>query len=198
MTTMSTGMMGATDERREHYASAAAIEIRRNRPRHLLVLAMVLLLTSCIMLLWSLSARNGARAELEQARTQAANVERLVAEWKALKSEGTASSKMKLNEPLTTFYSRLEAAATRAGVKDRIPSPMPQGDTRDIRTGAVQKKIRYQKVLDADLGALVRWMEAACEDVPGLQVYSLRVQPLTSQGLWQVDVTFSRWERPNR
>lgn len=198
MTSMSPGAAVAIEERRERYASAAAVEIRRNRPRHLLVLAMVLLLVACITLMWSLSSRNAARDDLEQARRQAANIERLVGEWRALKADGADAGKMKLNEPLTTFYSKIETAATKAGVKELIPSPQPQGDSRDVRTGAVQKKIRYQRVLDADLGALVRWMEGACEDVPGLQVYALRVQPLTAQGLWQVDVTFSRWERPNR
>ncbi len=200
MTTLSGGStLAGLDERREQLAATAAMDVRRNRPTHLLVMAMVLLLASCIMLMWSLSSRNAAQAQLEASRAQAQSIEQLVAEWKALKAEGVDSgAKMKFNEPLTVFYSKIESAATRAGVKDRIPSAQPQADTRDMRTGAVQKKIRYQRVSDPDLGALVRWLEAACEDVPGLQVYSLRVQPLTVQGVWQFDVTFSRWERLNR
>ncbi|MCG3124384.1 MAG: hypothetical protein GIKADHBN_02847 [Phycisphaerales bacterium] len=197
MSTMSP-VFSSLEERREQLAASAAAAVRRNRPRHLLVLAMVLLVSSCLMLLWSLSSRNGAKRDLDAVRAEAARVEQLVAEWKALKSEKPDAGESRLNEPLTAFYSRIEAAATRAGVKERIPSMQAQSDTRDVRTGAVQKKIRYQRVQDADIGALVRWLEFACEDVPGLQVYSLRVQPQTAQGQWQIDVTFSRWERGNR
>ncbi len=190
--------MGSPQERREQLAAAAAITERRNRPRHLLVLSIALLLVASLALMWSLSARNAARSSLEAARAEAQSVQDLIGEWKALKATSADSSRMKLNEPLTTFYSKIEAAATRAGVKERIPSAQAQGDVRDARSGAVQKKIRYQRVPDADLGALIKWLENACEDVPGLEVYSLRVQPLTTQGNWQIDVTFSRWERVNR
>ncbi|MCC6426464.1 MAG: hypothetical protein IT435_06555 [Phycisphaerales bacterium] len=190
--------LGSTQEHREQLAAAAAITERRNRPRHLLILALILLLSACLMLLWAMSARNAAREDLSSARQQAQRVLDLIAEWKSLKDAGADAGKMKLNEPLTSFYSKIEAAATRAGVKDRIPSMQAQTDVRDARSGAVQKKIRYQRVQDAELSALVKWLELACEDVPGLEVYSLRVQPLTTQGLWQFDVMFSRWERVNR
>ncbi|MBL8962559.1 MAG: hypothetical protein KF787_11875 [Phycisphaeraceae bacterium] len=186
------------DERREQLAASAAMGERRNRPMHLLVLSSALLLVSCVTMLWSMSARNAARSALRSAQDEARTVKALVAEWKGLKADTSSSSGTRPNEPLTTFYSRIESAAERAGVRDKIPSAQPQSDTRDARTGAVQKKIRYQRVNDPDLGALVRWLESACQDVPGLQVYSVRIQPMTMQGMWQMDVTFSRWERPNR
>lgn len=200
MTTMSStgAMVPGAGERREHLAASAAMAERRNRPRHLLILAMVLLLVSCLMLLWSMSSRNAASTDLSNATAEAQRVQNLISEWKSLKASSADTSKMKLNEPLTTFYSKIESAATRSGVKERIPSAQAQSETRDARSGAVQKRIRYQRVSDPDLGALVRWIQAACEDVPGLEVYSLKVQPLTAQGLWQIDVTFSRWERVNR
>jgi type II secretory pathway component PulM len=185
-------------EVRERLAVTAAMSERRNSPRHLLFLALFLLLVSIVVLFWSMRSRQSAGAGLDAATAEAARVRQLVAEYGTLKAAGADTTKSRLNEPLTSFYSRIEAAATRAGVKDRIPSARPQGDTRDARTGAVQKRIRYERVQDPDLSALVRWMQYACEDVAGLEVYSLKVQPLVGTPNWQVEVTFSRWERPNR
>lgn len=186
------------DDRRERFAAAASIEVRRNRPTHLVVLSMVLLLTSVLMLLWALNSRNAARDDLETARSQAQTVDALITEWKSLKSVSADPNAARLNEPLTSFYSKIEAAATRAGLKDRPPSPRAQQDARDAKTGAIQKRIMYQRFGDPDLGALIRWMEYACEDVPGLEVFYLKIQPETARGVWGIDVTFSRWERPNR
>jgi hypothetical protein len=36
-------------------------------------------------------------------------------------------------------------------------------------------------------------VEIATRDVPGLEVYSVRIRPETNQ--WDLNVTFSRWER---
>lgn len=199
MSTVATSMStDRIDDRRERFAAAASMEARRNRPTHLVVLSLVLLFTAVLMLLWALSSRNSSRDDLETARAQAQTVETLVGEWKTFKTTSADPNASRINEPLTSFYSRIESAATRAGMKDRPPSPRGQQDARDPRSGAVQKKILYQRVMDAELGALVRWMEFACEDVPGLEVYSLKIAPQTTQGVWVVDVTFSRWERPNR
>jgi nitrogen fixation-related uncharacterized protein len=111
------------DDRRERFAAAASMEARRNRPTHLVVLSLVLLLTAVLMLLWALSSRNSSRDDLETARFQAQTVETLVGEWKTYKSTNSDPNASRINEPLTSFYSRIEGAATRAGMKDRPPSP---------------------------------------------------------------------------
>ncbi|MFZ4574271.1 MAG: hypothetical protein ACOYN0_07720, partial [Phycisphaerales bacterium] len=60
---------------------------------------------------------------------------------------------------------------------------------------SVQRLFKYT-VQNEDLPPLLDWMRRAPAAVPGLEVYQVKLTPRPAD--WQLQVTFSRWERKQK
>lgn len=182
----------AAGEARFELAAMAASAARRNRPTHLILMGFVLALVAAIALLVSFLQYQSAQEALRRQSTFGREVLDRVAELKAWQKV-VAEGKTKPVSAQTEVGSILQAAAAKAGLKasaNLIPS-RSQAPTRfqDVQ----RRKISYDDVRDESLEVLLKWLENATKDVPGLEVYDLQVRP--EANVWAIKVTFARWER---
>lgn len=181
-----------TDDERYVQAMSAAASERRNRPKHLLLIPLLLFCVAGLVLAFALFSRETARLRLEQ---QEMRYDRLVAgvvqlrelNLKSRDSDGQNS----LGEPITDLLSRMETYSTRAGLQEKPRVPQQR---RDSTKGAVRQRYIYTNLTDRSLPALLEWLRISQDNVPGLFVYSITLRPVPSRG-WSMDVTFARWER---
>lgn len=180
-------------EARLGMAMNAARAERANRPTYLLVGAAVLLLVSTAALLWSWKAKASAESQLE---LELGLGQQFVDAAKQLHGlDAAPKSGPRANDPIADMNSRMQAAATRAGIAKDTTSKLIAAPGRDnTRSGnAVRKRFQYTNVREPTLEPLINWLTTAVEEVPGLKVYSLTVKPDPTG--WIMNVTFTRWER---
>lgn len=182
----------AANEARFELATIAASAARRNRPTHLIVIGFVLALVAAVALLVSFLQYQSAQAALARQEAFGREVLDRIAELKAWQ-KAAADGKNKPVSAQAEIGSTLQAAAARAGVRasaNLIPS-RSQTPTRfqDVQ----RRKISYDDVRDESLEVLLKWLENAQKDVPGLEVYDLTIRP--EANVWAMKVTFARWER---
>lgn len=184
----------ALDDLRDRVGAAAARRSAQNRPRHLVILALLLLLVSAITLVLAYRSRQTAMEELDTERARARRVDEIVRELGELKAR-SSNGQPQFGQPLATVRSRIETAATRAGLRDPLPVPRTNTDTNVGGRTQVQRVRFTYDVKDPSLDALLQWVTFSMEDVPDLDVYSLKLNPMTTQGVWSLNIVFSRWER---
>lgn len=176
-----------SDDLRYELADSARVAESANRPRALVVLATVLFVIAGVVLVIALGRRETAAREYALQAERQVRVADLALQFERLEELRSATN-TRANEPLEDLFSRIELAATELGLdKPRIPRP---------QATAIQgaNKIRYSYTMqDASLNRLLAWVEAAKENVPGLEVSSLTLTPAARH--WTMEVTFVRWER---
>lgn len=177
------------DERYEQALTASASE-RRNRPRHLLLIPLILFCIAGLVLSFAIYSRETSRLRLEQQQQRFERLVTGVAQLRELESTDTGSNST-VFDPIPDLLSRMEGYATQAGLRD-VPK-VPQQRT-DRTQGAVQMRYIYAGVTDPSLEALMNWVRTAKGGVPGLFVHSITLRPMPGRG-WTMDVTFARWER---
>lgn len=182
----------AASEARFELATIAAGAARRNRPTHLIVFGFVLALAAAIALLVSYLQYQSAQIALRNQGNFGREVLDRLAELKAWQKVA-ADGKSKPVSAQSEIGSILQSSAARAGIKNSanlIPS-RSQAPTRyqDVQ----RRKISYDDVRDESLDVLLKWLEGAAKDVPGLEVYDLTIRP--EANVWSMKVTFARWER---
>jgi len=181
-----------SDDDRSRHALTASRSARRSRPRHLVVLAALLVAVAAVVA-WS-SSRSLAKAErsVTYQRGVATQVVDASAKLAQLRQAGTIEGSGE-NDAIPQLRSRVAQAAADAGLAN--PNVLPSSERAELRRpglNSIQGKFVYD-VRDQSLGALVRWVELATRDVPDLEVYSVKLLPEAQQ--WHLIVTFSRWER---
>lgn len=177
-----------SDDLRYELAEAARTSERRNRPRGWLILATVLFVAAGIYLVAALGNREAAQAEFEKQEDRLQLVENLKPQFLAVDrqlSQGGRST----TEQIPDLYSRIERAATEAGLRDKPPIPQ----RRSTRDGDAYRYEYPYTVRDGSLEALLEWVDLAREAVPGLEVGGIQIKP--EARAWNFSVTFVRWER---
>ncbi len=178
-----------TEDDRAMLADEAAAHERAARPRHLVLLAALLL--ACALAGLSVSWKRFSNAS-EKAR----NEERTAAETalltKRLKDLTAAieAAGPRMGEQPTQMLSMISDAASASGLTN--PLPLPAKRTERGRGGAQQALLTYD-VKDQSLPAILGWIDQATKSVSGLEVQKLLVKPEPQQ--WSVSVTLARWER---
>jgi cell division protein FtsB len=183
--------VGLGEDQRAELAAIAARTQHANQPRNVVLLAGLLAAVAILILsvAWRANASALEQAELAQDRARAAASK--AAELRALEQAGATRSS-EVNEPIARMLSRIERAGVDAGLKNQIPVPGQRAGTVERRLGTRQMQLTYQ-LRDPSFEALARFMQRAVQEVPGLEVYSIRIRP--EQQNWFLEVVFSRWER---
>lgn len=186
-------MSGVGDEARFELALAASGRERANRPRALVVGAVLALVLALLAAVWGLSSRRAARASLRAAQAEQVQVDEMLKEWdtlERLEREGGPGGAAGIGKPIDGLYSKMEQLATRAGIKDK---PQPPRPIENNRPPLKIIEYNYTNVKDASLKALLEWPRLASAEIPGMEVYGLTLKPDPIN--WTLNVTFRRWER---
>ncbi len=172
---------------------AASGRERANRPRALVVVAVLALVLALIGVVWGLSSRRSSMRELRAAQADQVQVDQMLKEWEALdrqEHEGGPGGMSGLGKPIDGLYSKMEQLAVRAGIKDK---PQPPRPLENNRPPLKIIEYNYTGVRDPSLKALLEWPRLAVAEIPGMEVYGLKLKPDPNN--WTLDVTFRRWER---
>jgi hypothetical protein len=187
-------MSSAAQERLADLSMAAATRERGNRPAYLIVLALALLALAAVLCLWAVRDRSDAARQLEAAQARSDRVDQLAAKLTAVRNAASDPAWQKLNEPITTIRSTLQALGTEAGLKAQLA--LPNESARPVQGQGIKRTIlTYRDIREPDLSALFRFVSLSLERVPGLEVYSLTLEPEKEQ--WKINLAFARWERLN-
>lgn len=180
-------MSGA--EARFELATASAAAERRSTPRFLLMWAVAAFLVALVALLWSYVRMSAAQTQLNFQRRQATEVRALVDELHRLEARGSLSDpEHERHAPNPNVVSSIENAASRAG----LATPPRRPTTRTESAGnAVENFYKYTGVREQP-EKLMRWVEASLAEVPGLEVWSINLEPQPAD--WKLDIEFRRWE----
>jgi hypothetical protein len=185
-------MNPALAERRLELGALAAQRERRNRPRVLLLAAFVLLAASLLFLVLSWNSSREARRFAVGQQRLAEQALAAGAELKRLKDAQAAMGGTIAAPAATQVRSRIQQAGAAAGLRDAA-GLVPRTDRRSFaEQRVVQEQLRYE-ITDPSLAALMDWMRRATAEVPGLEVYRVRLEPTTDA--WRLQVTFARWEK---
>lgn len=195
MSTMPSAFPPPGDDSRLELAMAASRAERRNRPRALAVLAVLVLAGAVAHLLWTMAVRGTQTARLSRASSQMASIQGVVSQ---LKSAQTTRADPKYN-PANDMVGRLQRFADQVGL------PRPQVQEKDPTTTAgvkgFIKKVYSTVINDADPALLLEWVTRSTdgENFPGLEIEQMKLTPgrTLENGTvaWSLDIAFRRWER---
>ncbi|MCA9277020.1 MAG: hypothetical protein KDA29_13445 [Phycisphaerales bacterium] len=190
MSTLDASNTRLTPDDRFELASRAQGQQRLNAPRHLIVMGVLLLIISLIALGVAWQTNAAASKKNERAARDLVKIEGLITEINALKAARATNPDDDKLKPLPDILSTLQNLATRAGLQDvglpRNQSSRPEGD-------AILKTYPYTNINDASLENLLEWVRLAEQDIPGMQVRELTLQPRPQS--WSLSVVFARYER---
>ena len=179
------------DEQRLQLAAAAARTERSTQPRHLLVLALVLLVAAVTALAVTWTSHVKAVGRLRTEEATAGQVATGAAKLKALKAAAGSQNGPRANEKIGQILTLIENASADAGMKSRAQSPSQRRDPFKAQN-TVRVKLEYT-VRDPSLAAIMDWARRSCEQVPGLEFYAIDLAPEAQN--WRATITFVRWER---
>ncbi len=182
-------MTRAAAELRQDLAVHAARTRRDNTPIHLVWIAGLLFTGALLFLIWGVVSRLRADAEVKKQEAAAMELVNLAGELRSL-DEASAKAGRSPLEPIANIQSRIANLATSAGMRS-IPST-PTKRTETPSKGIARTTYEFD-TKDESLEAILKWAQRACEDVPGLEVYSVTVKPEATN--WSVKIKFSRWEK---
>lgn len=178
------------DERYELAARASAAE-RRNRPTMLVVLGLIVVMLASVFLAWSLFKRSSSTERLDRTRNELRTIMTEIATIEQLRAEGAASDDAGAFAPIPNLLSDIEGLSGRAGIA-RILAPR---ESTDSVRGAARHKYAYNGVKDESLENLLEWVRLVRDEVPGMRVFSIKINPDRRDNAWNMDVTFSRFEQ---
>ncbi|MBS0197662.1 MAG: hypothetical protein JSR77_12985 [Planctomycetes bacterium] len=181
-----------TDDDKMLAAATAARSERRNRPVTLIGASVVVLLAAALWLLMEWNAAAAARRTYAFQQTKARRAAEATAQLLDMRKRETSDeTSSKLNEPTARIYPDVEAAARATGIKTNV---LPKGSPRTALSTPVSKqKLLEYEVRDESLAVLLAWTQKCATDIPGLEVYAVKITPEPQQ--WRLNVTFSRWEK---
>jgi len=176
-------------EERDELATSALLGERRNRPVYLVVLAGVLAAGALIALISSAIVSGRALKERSRQLDMLGRTQQLAAELDAMRARESTDGADDPYERNPDLLTRIEALAKQAGMaKPALPVEGSNG-----RGALHQVLLQYKQLRDDDVGRVISWITSVVREIPGVEVYKISIRPLPTQ--WQIDVTFSRWER---
>lgn len=188
--TTAPGTLAGLDELRLDLARRAATADRRNRPRRLVLGALLLLLAAAVALLAALGDRDEARTYLASESARATRVASLLTRWEQLEQAGDDPGHAALlSAPDPYLQSGFAERATRAGLRGVPTAP------ENARTvGSVRRlDYRFTGVTDDNAETLLTWVDLCAREIPGLWVSALTLRR-QGQSI-ALEVTFTKFER---
>lgn len=178
----------AAESARLELGVAASAAARKNRPRVLVFLAILVLIGAAIYALVQFRARSAALADLETKRSRLLKIQQLSEEIDRLKKRESARGL----DPDPRVASKLEMLA--AGVNFTLIGPVSDSDAGSA-SGLVQRKYTA-RAQNQDPAAMLRWLLATQgPETPGLEIARVSLRPGGGEGSYNADIDFTRWEK---
>jgi hypothetical protein len=196
MSTMPPGLAPPADESRLELAMAAMRSERRNRPRALPVLALLVLAVAVGYLVWTFTLRATAATRLSRATSSLGSIEGVIGQLQAMQAQRDDPK----YDPQNDMVGRLQRYATST-----IGLPRVEVQQKDPTTSATvkgfTKRVYTTIVADADPALLLEWVTKATDGqtFPGLEIEQIKLTPGRTledgKVAWTLDIAFRRWER---
>lgn len=169
------------DDQRYVLAAMAARRAQRNRPRRLVALSALILVSAAVLAAWGASRRSAAAAELRDARAEQQAVELLVPQYQ----EASARGQVNPYTPVPDLVTRMQTYASEAGLDD----PLPSAPSTETPRGAVtETTVRVHNIQNQRIEPVMRWLARVTEEIPGIEINLLEIVP--NERGWNVSVTF--------
>jgi hypothetical protein len=180
----------SADDRYE-LASRAQNQQRLNAPKHLIVLGVMLLVIALIALGIAWQTQSAAAEKNGRAARDMIKIENLIADITLLQATLSTDTDSDILKPQPDILSKLEAMGERAGLASGIGLPnnqssRPEGDL-------ILRSYPYRNIRDRSLESLINWVRLAEQEIPGLHVREISIQPRSNA--WSMDVVLARYER---
>jgi hypothetical protein len=184
----------SSDARLELAVAAAASE-RANKPRWLIALGVALLAVTLIYALFAYNARAAILSKVKDERRSTDKIIGLKAqldlENEKLAQRGTA--------PNPRMGQQIEQLAAAMNVV--LAGPVSDSSNAAMTQLGLQQHTYNARCNNQDAGDVLKWLMAAMSalEMPGLEITRLVFRPggptSTNTPGWNVDITFSRWEK---
>ena len=163
---------------------------RRNQPKVLTMLGVLLILIAGFFAFSSFGASTDAKKKAQRRSTSAIEIEGLIDRYNTLTQGGSEGGGLGQRFPVNTrIRSTLEASAENLGI-DR-----PTITQRAERAGLdypLQRQTLTTQISDAELKPTLKWINSATKNIDGLYVTGVEFSP--TPGGWQIEVRYARWE----
>lgn len=190
MSTFDTNQARLSADDRYELASRAQNQQRLNAPRHLIVLGVILLFIALIALGVAWQTRASLIDTNRKAARDLVKIEGLITEIRTLQATLDSSPDDDILQPLPDILSNLETLGRRAGLSSiglpKNQSSRPEGD-------AILRTYPYENIRDKSLENLLNWVRLAEQEIPGLHVREIVIEPRSTA--WTLDVVLARYER---
>ena len=193
MSAMPDGFPGPGDDSRLELTMAALRSERRNRPRLVLVVALLVLVAAVVNLLWTFANRAAAATSLSRATGSLASIQGVVSQLQSLEERRSSPKYERDND----MEGKLGRFAVQVGLpRTEVVAKDPTSSLKGFR-----KRTYTAQITEADPELLLSWVTKSTDGVnfPGLEVETLKMTPgrtLDSGKIsWTLDITFRRWER---
>jgi len=183
----------AERKRRLEASYEAAAAERRNKPTRLVVIAVLLLLAALVYLALAAARRAEAAANLDGAERAMQRLVNINAEIEAYQDNDAQRALRRQFAPrMRSIRSTLGRIARDLGMED----PPQLGQITDERRLGLDSKLLLRTIdatlTEEDTDLALRWIQQATEEVDGLFVSGMTLNP--GPDAWRVTVQLSRWE----
>lgn len=183
----------AERKRRLEASYEAAAAERRNRPTRLVVIAAILLLAALVYLAFAASRRAQAADNLRGAENAMQRLVDIRAEIEAYQdNDAQLALRQQFAPRMRSIRSTLGRIATELGMEE----PPQLGQITDERRLGLDSKLLLRTIdvtlTEADTDLALLWIQQATQDVEGLFVSGVTLNP--GPDAWRVTVKLSRWE----
>lgn len=185
-------MSGLSDQDRLMMQRHAGASERRNSPRSLVVLAVLLLLGAGLYAGLGWTSRQGTLRSLRAAQGSQGLVRVQLEELEGLRSPEAQQGGVVVHDRMDRPVTLLEQAAQKAEFD------APQYDSERIETdlGDSHRRIfRFKEIRSASAQDILRWVDRVEKDITGMRVYSMDLRAGDGRTGWDVTVQFSRLEK---
>ena len=185
-------MIGISDQDRLMMQRRASAAERRNSPRILIVLAMIVLLAAGVYALLGYTQRAGALRTLSSAQFTQRNVQSQLATYRSLQDPQESGDGPVIYDRLSSPLSLLQQAARNA----EIEPPVFDSERSETATGSAHRRVFvFKEFTVAEASDPIRWAAAVEQDIEGMRVHSLAMRPKPDKTGWNVTLSFSRLEK---
>lgn len=185
-------MRPLSDQDRLQMLRHAGAAERRNSPRSLVVLAILVLLVAGVYAALGWSSRQGTLRSLRAAQGSQGLVQIQLSELDALRAPDADREGVVVHPRMASPVALLERAAQAA----EFPEPKYDSERIETDAGDSHRRIfRFKEIRSASAEDVLRWVDRVERDIPGMRVYSMDLRVGEGKRGWDVTVQFSRLEK---
>lgn len=185
-------MTRISDQDRLMMQRRASAAERRNSPRALIALAVIVLLIAGVYALLGFSTRTGAMKTLASTQLTQQNVQRQLNTYQSLQDPAASGDGPVIYERLSSPLSLLLQAARNA----EIEAPVFDTERSETPTGSAHRRVFvFKEFTVAQASEPIRWAAAVERDIEGMRVHSLAMRTKPDKTGWIVNISFSRLEK---